>query len=267
MEHKIIRASHQLKEKTVKKIAEHIKNSKTFMIISIKGLPSPQFQSIKKELRAYAHIQVSKKNILSRAINEMKKEAILPLGEYIQEGCAFAISDLDAFELAGLLSKNKNSVFAKAGQIANSDIEVKAGPTGLIPGPAISELGALGIQISVEDGKINIRQPKVVVKINEKITASVASLLQKLEIKPFTIGLEPVAAYDVKNEKIYTNIKINPEEALNNLKIAAGKSLGFAQKIAYYCKETIGYLLAKANSHGNALNKLNNQLNTPEEKF
>ena len=44
--------------------------------------------------------------------------------------------------------------------------------------------------------------------------------------------------------------------------IATGpsKAFGFAQSINYYCKETIRYLLAKANSHGNALSKLEVQI-------
>jgi hypothetical protein len=33
----------------------------------------------------------------------------------------------------------------------------------------------------------------------------------------------------------------------------SAKSLGFAQKIVYYCKETIGYFLGKANAEGNKL--------------
>jgi len=37
---------------------------------------------------------------------------------------------------------------------------------------------------------------------------------------------------------------------------AAGNALGFAQKIVYYSKETIGYLLAKANVENEALVKL-----------
>lgn len=252
---KNIKKSHEIKDKTVKRIIGEIKNSKTLMIVSIKSLPSPQFQSIKKELREHAKIEVAKKNILKRAIEELKKESILPLVKKIQDNCAFVISDLEGFELAGLLSKNKNPVFAKAGQVANEDIEVKAGPTSLTPGPAISELGVLGIQIAVEEGKISIKQPKVVVKKEEKISTSVASLLQKLDIKPFTIGLEPIALYDIKTEKIYTEIKIDSEETAKNLKIAAVKASGFAQKIVYYCKETIGYLLAKANAEMKTLFK------------
>ena len=267
-----IRKSHEIKDKAVKKLSEGIKNAKTFMIVSIKSLPSPQFQSIKKELREHAKIEVAKKNISIRAIKELKKESIILLEKYVQDNCAFVISDLEGFELAGLLVKNKNPVFAKAGQVANEDIEVKAGPTSLAPGPAISELGALGIQIAVEDGKISIRQPRVVVRKGEKITTAVASLLQKLDVKPFTIGLEPIALYDVKTEKIYTDIKIDPAKASEDLKIAAGKSLGFAQKIVYYCRETIGYLLAKANAQNNKLKSLNKteqtntQLNAVEVK-
>ena len=69
-----IRNSHETKDKAVKKLANGIKNAKTFMIVSIKSLPSPQFQSIKKELREHAKIEVAKKNISIRAIKELKKE-------------------------------------------------------------------------------------------------------------------------------------------------------------------------------------------------
>jgi large subunit ribosomal protein L10 len=258
-------AGHDLKVKSVKLLSDKIKNAKTFMIIDIKGLPSPQFQNIKKDLREYALIQVAKKNILRRAIEELKKESILPLENHVVESCAFAISDLEGFELAGILSNNKTPVFAKAGQTAKEDIEIKAGPTSLLPGPAISELGALGLQISVENGKISIRNPKIVVKSGETIKEAVASLLQKLEIKPFTIGLVPVAFYDNKEDKIYSDIKINPEEARINLVLMSRKALGFAQKINYYCPETISYLLGKAHMHMKALHK-HNQLNTGEDK-
>ena len=40
---------------------------------------------------------------------------------------------------------------------------------------------------------------------------------------------------------------------------AKGKAMGFAISIAYPSKDIIGPLLAKASSHGNALNKLQNK--------
>jgi ribosomal protein L10 len=246
--------SHNTKDKQVKDLAEKIKKARTLMIVSVKALPSRQFQEIKKSIRQNATISVAKKNIMVRAIKAVGKESILGMESLIKENCAFAISDVEGFELAGILLSKKTPVFAKAGQIAPMDIEVKEGPTSLVPGPAISELGALGIQISVEGGKIAIKKAKVVVKTGDVITANAAAMFQKLNIQPFTIGLEPVCVYDVKTEKIYNEIKIDTEGVAKEIGSSASKALGFAQKIGYFCRETIGYFLAKANMEGNALN-------------
>ena len=272
-------ATTDIKQKQVTDLSEQIKNSRTLMIVSIRGLPSKQFQDIKKSLREHAKVKVAKKNIMLRAIKKVGKDSILPLEKCINADSAFVISDLEGYELAGILVRKKTPVFAKAGQEASEDIEVKSGPTDLVPGPAISELGALGIQISVEDGKIAIKQPKVVVRSGNIINQETASLLQKLNIHPFSAGLEPVAVYDSKDEKIYTDIEVNSEKTGKDLITAANKSLGFAQKIVYYCRETIGYFLAKANAHTNKLTELqvssvpvetktedDTQLNQPEDK-
>jgi len=247
---------HEAKAKSVKVLADKISNSRTLMIVSIKSLPSRQFQEIKKSIREHALVRVAKKNIMLRAIKAVGKESIMPIEEFIQENCAFAISDLEGYELAGILSRKKTPVFAKAGQEATEDIEVKEGPTDLVPGPAISELGSLGLQVSVEDGKIAIKKSKVVIRAGGVINETAASIFQKLNIQPFSVGLNPIVIYDVQNEKMYTDIRIDSEESIIQLQTAAGKALGFAQKIVYYCKETIGYLLAKANTHAQALEKL-----------
>ncbi len=253
----------------IKKLAEQILKSKTLMIADIKGLPSPQMQSIKKELRGKAVVQVAKKNIFDRTIKELKKESALKLLDYIKENCAFIISDLEGFELASILSENKNPVFAKAGQIALEDIKIEEGSTDLPPGPAITEFGVLGIQIAVEEGKITVKKEKTLVKKGNEIKANIASMLQKLDIKPLEIGLNPIVLYDVQNGEIFTDIKIDKKQTIANLKNTAGRALGFAQKIVYYCKETIGYLLAKANLNHQALSKFikvsNTQAQSSEE--
>lgn len=254
-----------LKEKQVEEFIELIKEARTLMVVSIKSVPSKQFQDIKKAIREYANVKVAKKNILTRALNEFGKDSILKLVEHVDSNCAFIISDKEGYELAALLSKKKTPVFAKAGQEAPEDIEVKGGPTDLVPGPAISELGAQGLQVAVEDGKISIKAPRVVVKKGGTISAELASLLQKLHIQPMKIGLNPVVVYDVDSEKIYTEIKIDSEGFTEELKDASGKALGFAQKIVYYCKDTIGYFLGKANMDGEALDGLDDNGEAPAE--
>lgn len=244
-----------LKEKHVQEFVDKLKHAHTLMIVSIRGLPSHQFQEIKKTIRSEADVKITKKNIIFRALEKFGDESIKPVKEYISSDVAYVISPKDGYELAALLATKKTKVFAKAGQIADDDISVKDGATELVPGPVISELGTLGIQIAVENGKITIKAPKVVVKKGEEIKENVASLLQKLHIQPFSVGLNPVLIYDIQQKKVYTNILIDPEGYTELLKKAAAKSLGFAQKINFYCKETIGYLLVKANMQGKVLEK------------
>lgn len=247
-----------LKEKSVKDLAEKIKNSRTLIIASIKNLPSKQFQDIKKSIRKEAYVKVAKKNIMLRAL---EKSNISGLNEYIISDCVFVISELESYDLAAKLAREKTPVFAKSGQIAAEDIEIKEGPTSLVPGPAISELGSLGLQVSVENGKISIRKSKIVIKKGQIIKENEASVLQKLNIMPFNVGLNISIAYDIPTNKIYTELKIDSDKYVKELKEAMSKSLGFAQKISYICKETIGYLLAKANSHANALEGFNKDAN------
>lgn len=242
----MIKENIKSKEKQVKELSDKILKVNTLIVASIKNLPSKQFQEIKKMMRNQADIKVSKKNIMIRAIKNTEKSNILELENYIRSDCIFVISDIEGFQLAGILSKRKTPVFAKAGQIADEDIEVKKGPTELVPGPAISELGSLGLQISVEGGKISIKQSKIIVKKGHSINEAAASILQKLNIQPFKIGLEVLAVYDVKKEKIYTDVKIDSEKNIQELRDGMVRSLGLAQKISYYCKEAIGYFLSKA---------------------
>ncbi len=246
----------KFKEEQVNELVEKIKSSKTFMIVSVKGLPSKQFQEIKKSIREEALVKITKKNIILRALEKCGKESINPLKDYVDSDIALVLSHKDGYDLARILAKKKTKVFAKAGQIAVTDIEINEGPTDLVPGPAISELGTLGIRIAVESGKISIKSSKVIVKKGEIIKENVASILQRLNILPFKVELKPIIIYDVKSGRINTQINIDPEFYTQELKTAMLKSIGFAQIISFYCKETNGYLLAKVYKQGEAMKKL-----------
>jgi large subunit ribosomal protein L10 len=243
----------------VKKLAKQLAEAKAVMIISIKNLPAAQLQKMKKELRGKALIQIAKKTALLRAVDETKISELEELKKYIKEDCAVLTSNDNAFELSAWFVENRSPIAAKEGQVAEADIMVEEGPTDLVPGPVISELGALGLQIMVEDGKITIRKSKVAVKKGDKITSGAASIFQKLGIKPFMIGITPLAFYDASSKKIFADVKIDKKKTLEELVDRQARALAFAVKVAYPSKSTIGFLLAKANAEMNALNKLQNK--------
>ncbi|MBU1136319.1 MAG: 50S ribosomal protein L10 [Nanoarchaeota archaeon] len=240
----------------VKEIAELIKKSNSIMIVSVKDLPTSQFQNIKKNLRENGSVKIIKKTVMQRAIDSIEKGAIKNFKGDLKEDIAIIFSNLNPFELSLILSKSKSKARAKTGQIAQEDIIIEPGPTELIPGPIISELGGLGIKFTIENGKINIKEKKVIVKANEKINENVASILGKLDMKPLEVGLEPIIAYDSKEDKIYKDIKIDIEKTTKELKNISSSSLAFAVKINYPCKKTIGFILGKAASHEKALSEL-----------
>lgn len=248
----------------IKELAELIKSKKTILLASIKSIPGSQFQEIVKKIRNKAIVKVPKKSLILRAIDKSAEE-VKEIREKIDESFAILFSDIDAFELAGELMKNQSPTKAKAGQEAPEDIEIPEGMTNLIPGPAVSELSALGLQIKIENGKINITAPKVVAKKGEKIKPAVADLLSKLDIKPFKIGFIPICAFDNEEKKLYSEIKVDREGTLKNLRVAYGKALPFAVEIGYPNSDTITFLIGKAEIHEKALENLKTPEKEPEK--
>lgn len=241
------------KKQKVKDLAELMKK-KTVMVVSIKGLPSAQFQDIKKKLRGKAQIQVAKKSLIDFALDHSGIKELHDLVPYVKENTAILFSDKDAFEISGVLASEKSPAKAKEGQESPEDIEVKAGPTSLLPGPDISALSAVGLIPKVEAGKIAIVKDSILVKQGEKISANQASIMAKLEIIPFKIGIEPVAAFS--EGKVYADIKIDKEAALEELQEAFGRGLAFAVELGYVCGNTLTFVLGKAAAHESAINDL-----------
>lgn len=244
------------KKKILENLKDLIKNNRTILIASIKNLPASQFQEIGKKLRGKAIVKVPKKNLIYRAIDTSDNKELEKLKPQITESVAVLFSDLESYDLAGELLTNKSPAKAKPGQESPEDIEIEAGPTELPPGPAISELGAVGLQVQIQEGKIYIREPRVIVKKGQEISSNVADVMSKLDIKPFSIGFIPVAAFDIREGKLYLELKIDREGTLEELKAAYGKALAFAVEIGLSNTDTIKFLIGKAGSHEKALEAL-----------
>ena len=252
----------QYKKDIVKGLADRMK-MKTVMVVSIKKLPSAQFQDIKKKIREHAVIQVAKKSLIDFALDHAGAHELEKLVPYVEDSSALLFSDIDAFEVSSILSDNKSPSKAKAGDISPFDIEIKAGPTDLVPGPDISALSAVGLTPKVENGKISIAKDKILVKSGDKINDKVASIMGKLNIVPFEVGIEPIAAS--MSGVVYNNIKVDKEIISNELVESYSRALPFAVNINYPNPQTIDYILAKAALHEIVLDSLENKEEPKEE--
>lgn len=256
MKSKVVDHIPEKKKKEVDTLKDLIKTKKTILLASIKNIPASQFQVIGKKLRGKAIIKVPKKSLIFRAIDSSGNEKVKELENHIKDSFALLFSDLDTFELAAELLKNKSPAKAKPGQEAPEDITIEEGPTELVPGPAISELGALGIQIQIEKGKIHIKQSKVIARKGEKIKQAAADMMSKMDIKPFSVGFTPICSFDTKESKLYTEINIDSEGTIAELKTAFAKALAFAVQIGYVNSDTIKIMIRKAGTQERRLNRI-----------
>src|SRR3989344_384821 len=236
-------------------------------IVDLTNLPSAQFQKIRHSLRDSVLIKMTRARLMKIAIEQLKdkKKNIEELNKVMTGMSALLLTKTDAFKLSKSLSKSKSKAPAKPGQKAPNNIIIPAGPTPFAPGPVMGELGQLGIKTSVVDGKITVKEDKLLVKTDEVISDKVASLLSKLKIEPMELGINLLAVYD--NGLIYGRdvLSIDEKAYLNNLKMAYIESLNLSMFISYPTKENINLLIRKAYIDAKALaDSKNLELNSEE---
>jgi large subunit ribosomal protein L10 len=261
MKKEIVSTVSEEKKKLVKEISHKMLRNRTVLLASSKGLPGKQFHEIKKKLRGAAELKVAKKSTISKAIEATEKGAMQQLKSNLEADYVLLFSDIEPFELASMLIDFQSSRRAKTGDIAPYDIDVEPGPTELVAGPAISELSGVGLKVKVTDGKLEIIKGATVVKKGDIIKANVASVLGKLNVSPMKVGFIPIAAYDSKEDKVFTEMVIDKAGTLESLREMIRKSLGFAINVKYPTQKTIRYFIAKATAEEKAINRLyeNNQ--------
>jgi large subunit ribosomal protein LP0 len=102
----------------------------------------------------------------------------------------------------GDLNKTRETILAekvaapaRAGAIAPADVFVPAGNTGMEPGKT-SFFQALGVPTKIARGTIEITSDLKLVEAGGKVGASEATLLNMLNISPFTYGMGIAQVYD-----------------------------------------------------------------------
>jgi large subunit ribosomal protein L10 len=193
----------------------------------------------------------------------------------------FIFTNQNPFELALKISKFSVPAPAKPGDIAQTEIVVPAGDTGLTPGPILSTFGKLRIKTMVKGGTIHIVKDTVVAKPGDVISPELASLLQKLGITPMELKMKIKGAYIkslnkwIPAEELVIDInkyKEQIQEAYRNalalgvaiaypvpdvVKLSLAKAYQDALKVAieagWLSKETAPYLLSKAYAQALAL--------------
>lgn len=235
-----------VKEEKIKKVEELSNLLNKYRVIGILNMyktPASALQRIRSILRDKAIIKIFKKSTMLFALEKIGKK---DLKKYVKDYPALIITDMDPFRLYLFLQRNKTPISAKPGDIVEKDIEVKAGPTDLMPGPAISTLSKIKIPAKVEGGKISIIRDKVVCKAGDKITEDIAAVLQLLKIKPMEITLNVVAVSE--NGTIYEGeqLYIDEKKLFEDLLKAVQYGFNLSMESGWITEQNISLLIIKA---------------------
>ncbi|XP_055511170.1 60S acidic ribosomal protein P0 [Leucoraja erinacea] len=171
-------------------------------IVGADNVGSKQMQQIRISLRGKAVVLMGKNTMMRKAIrghleNNPALEKLLP---HIRGNVGFVFTKEDLCEVRDMLLSNKVPAAARAGAIAPCEVTVFGQNTGLGP-EKTSFFQALGITTKISRGTIEILNDVYLIKIGDKVGASEATLLNMLNISPFSYGLVIRQVYD--NGSVY----------------------------------------------------------------
>lgn len=154
-------------------------------------------QTIRQSLRADATLLMGKNTMIRKAIRGYleKNPGLEKLLPYIKQNIGFVFTDKDLSEVREKILANKVQAPARAGALAPCDVKIPAQNTGLGP-EKTSFFQALSIPTKISKGTIEILNEIHLIKKDDRVGASEATLLNMLNISPFTYGLVIRQVYD-----------------------------------------------------------------------
>jgi len=192
------------------KLQQLLEEYPKILVVNCDNVGSYQMQKIRMSLRGKAVLLMGKNTQIRRVLYKQSNHAYHALADKIHTNLGFVFTKGDVKEVKDTLEALKIDAPAKAGTVAPNDVIVPAGPTGLEP-TQTSFLQALFIQSKIVKGQIEILSDVHLIKEGEKVQPSQASLLNKLNIRPFKYGMKSVFVFE--DGQIYDTKILNYTEA------------------------------------------------------
>jgi len=182
------------------KLKELLAKYSSIFLVNVDNVGSNQMHQIRVALRGKGVVLMGKNTMVRRALRSILSESpqferLLP---YVRGNIGFVFTDKDLKEIRELIIANKVAAPARAGAFAPKDVIVMASNTGMEPGKT-SFFQALGIPTKIARGTIEIVSDVKVVTAGTRVGPSEATLLNMLNISPFTYGMTVVQIFDQGN--------------------------------------------------------------------
>ncbi|MFC1803241.1 50S ribosomal protein L10 [Thermoproteota archaeon] len=234
------------KYEAVQETVELINNYEIIAAADLNKVTSAMLQDMRKQLRGRHKFKVIKNTLMRISMETAEKEGTQEFIDTVKGSNVFLFTNGNPFKIAMELNANKVKVFAKAGDIAITDIVMDAGNTGLSPGPLIGKFGIIGVRTRIEAGNIWIVQDTTVCKKGQEIIEDLADLLQRMGIRVSEMGLSIKAVYEKGDVLLGEDLILDLDSYRTQLEQAVGGAFKVAIEAAYMTPETLPSIIAKA---------------------
>ncbi|KAG9005805.1 ribosomal protein P0 (A0) (L10E) [Tulasnella sp. JGI-2019a] len=188
------------KEIYFQKLKHLLETYPSIFIVNVDNVGSNQMHQIRVALRGKGVVLMGKNTMVRRALRILLSE--LPQFErlmpHIKGNIGFVFTSGDLKEIRTIITSNTVAAPARAGALAPIDVTVPAGNTGMEPGKT-SFFQALSIPTKIARGTIEIVADVKVVLAGTKVGTSEATLLNMMNISPFTYGMNVIQIYQDGN--------------------------------------------------------------------
>jgi len=262
------RSKQEAKDSRWKTLQEAFIKYNKVLFVEVDNVTSKQICIMRRQLRAIdAKMVMGKNTMMKRAIVDLQtepNEATMDPEEYAQKkaiykprpylnlikeqlklniGMIFTNGDLS--EIKDILDTQVREAPAKVGAIAPKEVVVPPGPTGMDP-KQTQFFQALNIATKIVKAQIEIAAPVTVIKEGDKISASQATLLDRLKIRPFEYKMHIKCFLD--NGKIFPArvLSISSDDVVASFVDGANNLTAISLASGYHVPSATPHLIVNA---------------------
>ncbi len=233
------------KTQMYQQLQELPKKYQVLALVRMEKVRASQLLPLRKKFKGEVEILSIKDKVAKKSLEKLDVPGIKDIIGKLTGQCLFMFTNMSPFKLNVLLGKNKILLLARAGDDASMDVIIPAKNTGVAPGPILTDFKEAGVPTKIDQGTIWITKDTTAAKKGEPISAKLAILLGKLDIKAVEAGIALSNALEkgllYSKEELFIDVQQFREEIARLHQEAVALSI----EAGYVTKDNVEQILAK----------------------
>jgi large subunit ribosomal protein L10 len=243
----------QKKAQMYQQLQELPNKYKVVALVRMEKVRSSQLLPLRKKFKGEVEIVSVKDKVAQKSLSTLKIPGIEKLAEKLVGQCVLMFTNMSPIKLNILLGKNKIMMAARGGDKASIDVVIKAGNTGITPGPILTDFKEAGVSTKIDQGTVWITKDSVAAKKGDVISGKLATLLSKLDVKAVEAGIVLNSALEDKVVYNQEELTVDVEAYRTAFAQAHQEALALSIEIGYITKENVNIILARAAQQARSL--------------